>query len=79
MSAPAVSESVSGRDQPRHHGPPVVHDVRFYGATEGATGYRLRAVVAECEPCAWRRVIDGGHTAADLTRLASQHAGTEDP
>jgi hypothetical protein len=79
MSAPAVSESVSGRDQPRWTGDPVVHDVRFYGATRGTPGYRALSLVAECQPCHWRVTIDGGHTAADLTRLANQHAGTEDP
>jgi hypothetical protein len=87
MSAPAVSESVSGRDQPRWTGEPVIHDVRYYGALRPRPGgipglmhpWRRYGLTAECEPCDWVRTTDPGHTAADLTRLAAQHAGIEDP
>jgi hypothetical protein len=82
------AEAVSGRDQPRWTGEPVIHDVRFYGADRrpgitlrpGDPLFWARGVVAECEPCGWTRTFDPGHTAAELLeRLIAQHAGIEDP
>jgi hypothetical protein len=53
---------------------PVQHDVRFYGRVRdyGPAGGEI---VARCEPCAWSVALEGGHSIADLTRLARQHAG----
>ncbi len=76
-----TAETVSGRTQERYRGEPVAHDVRFWGsARPPGAGYRQPGLTAEC-PCGWKRALDGGHTAADLTRLTRQHAGTgdEDP
>ena len=75
-----TTETVSGRAIPRYHGPPIVHDLRFYGDPGDPTGgWREAGLVAECEPCNWRRRFSPGHTISELHRLARQHAGSEDP
>ncbi len=74
----ALTETVSGRTILRYRGAPVTHDIRFFGSINTLHSYRSRGLVAECEPCGWHTIIDGGHTIAELTRLARQHAGTED-
>jgi hypothetical protein len=66
----ATAPPVSGRSEPRPDPAPVVHDVRFFGLLGGQ-------VSAECEPCQWARLLDLGHTLADLQRLVAQHGGAE--
>ena len=74
----ALTETVSGRTIPRYRGEPVTHEVRFYGGSVLGAVYQPRGLDARCEACGWHVTIDGGHTIADLTRLARQHAGMED-
>ena len=75
-----ITETVSGRSILRYRGEPVPHEVRFRATMGGLPGYlEVCAIVAYCEPCGWRTALEGDHTAADLTRLARQHAGIEDP
>jgi hypothetical protein len=74
-----AAEPVSGRTVLRYRGEPIRHDVRFHGAVPASPpGFRPGAIVASCEPCDWRRTLDGGHTAVDLALLAAQHAGFEE-
>jgi len=72
-----TTETVSGRSIERYRGAPVTHDVRFYGSERRGRGDNCM-LIAECEPCDWQRLIDGGYSIAELGRLARQHAGTED-
>jgi hypothetical protein len=68
-----VAEPVTGRSQPRPVPPPegFVHDVRFWAsASTIAPG-----IIARCEPCGWRIVIDNDHTLDDLIELQRQHCG----
>lgn len=62
---------------------PVAHDVTFTPASPPIAAYRDGGTVAEChcgtDKIAWRRVIDGDHTDAELARFARMHAGLEDP
>ena len=66
-------ETVSGRTQLRYRGEPVTHEIRWYGSRSGSY------VIAKCEPCGWQTLLEGGHTTAELDRLARQHGGDEDP
>jgi hypothetical protein len=77
MSAPAVSESVSGRTQPRWTGEPVTHEFRWYPANRGAS-YRHGGLRGECA-CGETRTVDGGSLTSQLVSTERQHGGTEDP
>jgi hypothetical protein len=79
VSAPAVSENVSGRDQPGYRGDPLHHVVRFYSISGFNPGYRNGGLAARCEAGDLDAIIDGGHTGDELARYARQHAGIPDP
>ena len=66
----ALTETTSGRLIPRNRPRAEPCDVRFYGGPIGD-------IYAECEPCATRWQLCGGHTLADLTRFVAQHQGDE--
>ena len=73
MNAPP--EPVSGRSIPRHRGPALHHQLRFFRTDLPDGRFRDGGLRAVCDAGDYDTTINGGYTAAHLAKLNRQHAG----